>query len=282
VVPATSKYVLGDYPLPNNIRYSGGVDYNFSPQFRVNALYNYIKQTKMARGHNLNPLVNGVRSDPNFANVIETITDGSLLRHEVFFNGNFNLAPPGPASGRARWNWQRVTGTWSYQWIRARRNTGNPFDVPPTGSLDDEWGYGPADLPYWFSINVNSTQLRNLNVGLTWQANDGYPYSLTTGLDDNGDGILNDRPPGTGVWWLRGTPQSTVSTRIAYTLTPGSAAGTPQAQIRYRVVLFASVNNLTNHANYGGFSGVKTSPFFMQARSVNNPRRVDFGMNLAF
>ena len=117
---------------------------------------------------------------------------------------------------------------------------------------------------------------------MSWQANDGYPYSLTTGLDDNGDGILNDRPPDTGVWWLRATPQSTVSTRIAYTLTPGAAPGTPQPQIRYRVVLFVSVNNLTNHANYGGFSGVRTSPFFMQARSVNNPRRVDFGMNLTF
>ena len=80
--------------------------------------------------------------------------DATLLRHEVFVNGNFNLAPPGPATGRARWNWRRVSGTWSYQWIRARRNSGFNFDVPPTGSLEDEWGKGPGDLPYWFSVNV--------------------------------------------------------------------------------------------------------------------------------
>ena len=145
-------------------------------------------------------------------------------------NGNFNLAPPGPATDRARWNWRRVSGTWSYQWIRARRNSGSPFEVPPTGSLEDEWGHGPGDLPYWFSVNISSTQLRNLNAGVTWQANDGYPYMLTTGRDNNGDGIINDRPAGVGVWSLRGTDQSTVSTRFAYTLTPGAPAGTPQGK----------------------------------------------------
>ena len=282
VVPASNKYILGHYPLPENIRYSAGIDQAFTPQFRVNALYNYVRQTRLARGNNLNPLVNGVRPDPNFANIIETVTDGTLLRHEVYVNGNFNLAPPGPASGRARWNWQRVSGTWSYQWIRARRNAAQAFDAPPTGSLDDEWGNGPGDLPYWLSVNVNSTQMRNLSIGVTWQANDGYPYMFTTGLDDNADGILNDRPAGVGVWSLRGTPQSTVNSRIAYTLTPGAAPGAPQGSIRYRMVMFMNVNNLTNRANYSGFSGVKSSPFFMQPRSVNNPRRIDFGMNVNF
>jgi len=105
---------------------------------------------------------------------------------------------------------------------------------------------------------------------------------LTTGRDDNGDGIINDRPAGVGLWALRGTPQSTISSRFAYTLTPGAPAGTPQGSIRYRMVMFMNVNNVTNRANYSGFSGVMTSPFFEQARSVNNPRRVDFGMNVNF
>ena len=282
IVPATNKYVLGDFPLPENVRYSAGIDQNFSPQFRVNALYNYIRQTKLARGRNLNPLVNGVRADPNFANIVETVADATLLRHELYVNANFSLAPPGPATNRNRWNWRRVAGTGSYQWIRARRNAAGPFDVPPTGNMQDEWGYGPGDLPFWGSFNLNSTQLRNLNVALSWQGNAGYPYMETTGLDDNGDSILNDRPAGVGLWALRGTAQSTFSSRIAYTLTPGKPAGTPNQDIRYRMVLFMNVNNLTNRANYSGFSGTKTSPFFMKPRSVNNPRRIDFGMNVNF
>jgi hypothetical protein len=156
------------------------------------------------------------------------------------------------------------------------------FDVPPTGNIEDDWGYGPGDLPFWGSLNINSTQLRNLNVSLSWQGNSGYPYMETTGVDNNGDGILNDRPAGVGVWTLRGTAQSTVSARIAYSLTPGKPPGTPNQDIRYRMVLFMNVNNLTNRANYSGFSGTMTSPFFLKPRSVNNPRRIDFGANVNF
>jgi hypothetical protein len=282
IIPATNKYMIGDYPLPENVRYSAGINQTISPQLRVNTLYNYIHQRRLARGHNLNPLVDGARPDPNFANVILAVTDGQIRRHELFVNVNASLAPPGPETNRARWNWRRVSMVGSYQWIRARRNAVFAFDVPPSGSLDTEWGNGPGDLPYWVSVNVNSTQLRNLNIGVTWQANDGYPYMMTTGYDDNQDGIINDRPAGVGVWSLRATSQSTINSRIAYTLTPGAPAGTPPASIRYRVALFVNVTNLTNRPNYGGFSGVMTSPFFRQPTTVNNPRRLDFGMNVNF
>ena len=114
------------------------------------------------------------------------------------------------------------------------------------------------------SVNVNSTQFRNLNVGLSWQANDGYPYPLTTGEDNNGDGILNDRPAGTGVWWLRGTPHSTISSRIAY-VTPRRTGRGGARFVRNGGVL--SVNNLTNRSNYGGLARAE-SRHFTTARSV--------------
>src|SRR6185437_8300725 len=119
-------------PLTQNVRYSAGIDQAFSPRFRLNALYNYIRQTKMPRGVNLNPLVNGVRPDPDFANIIQTVTDAMLLRHELYINANFSLATPGPATNRPRWNWRRISGTGSYQMIRARRDAAGPFDVPPS------------------------------------------------------------------------------------------------------------------------------------------------------
>ena len=68
--------------------------------------------------------------------------------------------------------------------------------------------------------------------------------------------------------------------RAAYTLGMGQSI-VPNQQ-RYRVQVYVSVNNLTNHANYGGFSGVMTSPSFMTPTYVTNSRRVDMGMNLNF
>jgi hypothetical protein len=48
------------------------------------------------------------------------------------------------------------------------------------------------------------------------------------------------------------------------------------------ITLNMSVNNLTNRANYTGFSGVMTSQYFRQATSVANPRQVDFSVRFGF
>jgi len=286
ILTPRNTYLLGDYKLNKNLRYSAGIDQRFSPRASVNALYNYYHQDQLPRGNNLNPVVNGVRPDPAFGNIIETVTDAEIIRHEFFLNFNFSLAAPGPAANRATINWRRLAVNGGYSYIRARRNALGPFDVPATGTLDTEWGRGPADNPYRLNVNLTSTQIRNVSINMSLNASDGFPYNQTTGFDNNGDGLLNDRPDGVGIWTLRTTPVWTLSTRVQYTLpigTPTSAQGLgPAAAQRYRMGVYVSVNNLTNHANLTGFSGVMTSPFFMTATNVQNPRKVDMGFNLTF
>ena len=46
--------------------------------------------------------------------------------------------------------------------------------------------------------------------------------------------------------------------------------------------LFANVNNLTNHQNLGGYSGVMTSPFFMRPTLASNLRSVNMGVSINF
>jgi hypothetical protein len=134
------------------------------------------------------------------------------------------------------------------------------------------------------SVGVTSTQLKNLSVNMSLNASDGFPYTETTGFDENHDGLLNDRPAGVGIWTLRTTPVWTLSTRFTYNLPIASNAGQGAAPApqRYRASLYVSINNLTNHANLSGFSGVMTSPFFLTATAVQNPRKVDMGFNIAF
>ena len=57
-----------------------------------------------------------------------------------------------------------------------------PFDVPASGTLDTEWGSGPADNPYRLNVALTSTQLRNLSINLSLNASDGFPYNQTDGL----------------------------------------------------------------------------------------------------
>ena len=161
-----------------------------------------------------------------------------------------------------------------------------PFDVPATGTLDTEWGHGPADNPYRVNVALTSTQFRNLSIeSVAATRRDGYLYNQMTGFDNNQDGLLNDRPAGVGIWMLRTTPVWTLSSRFTYNLpipTPAAQGIAPAAAQRYRASVFVSINNLTNHANLSGFSGVMTSPFFMTPTAVQNPRKVDIGMNISF
>ncbi len=48
------------------------------------------------------------------------------------------------------------------------------------------------------------------------------------------------------------------------------------------ITISASAQNLTNRANYSGFSGVMTSQYFLQATSVSNPRQIDLSIRFNF
>ena len=62
---------------------------------------------------------------------------------------------------------------------------------------------------------------------------------------------------------------------------PGGMGSGPQNK-RYRVEFYGSVQNLTNRANYIGYSGVMTSPFFGVPTNVLNPRKVEVGARFGF
>ncbi|HVG72494.1 MAG TPA: TonB-dependent receptor [Vicinamibacterales bacterium] len=281
---AVNRYLLGDdFHLQQNFRWSAGIDQVISPRVRVNVLYNWIHLQEQPRGLNMNPLVNGVRLDPNYGNVIASVTDSEIKRHEVFVNSTISLAAPSPALSQARFNWRRMNIQAGYSWIRPDNNSDGWFSVPPTGNIEDDWGPGPADQPYRINIVATGTQLRNLTTVLTWIANAGQVYNETTGRDDNGDGIVNDRLPGVGLRSLRGDGQFTMNARLTYAIPLGGAApGAPAAQARYRLNLFANVQNVANRRNYGGYSGVITSDFYLRPTFVQNPRRAEVGMNLNF
>jgi hypothetical protein len=278
---AVNRYLLGDdFHLQENFRWSAGIDQTVSPRLRVNALYNWIHLAEQPRGVNLNPLVNGVRLDPDYGNVIASVTDTELKRHEVSVNTTLSLAAPSPTLTQARFNWRRMNVQAGYSLIRVDNNGDGWFSVPPTGNIDDDWGPGPADSPYRFNIVATGTQLRNLTTVLSWIASAGQTYTETTGFDDNGDGIVNDRPAGVGLRSLRGDAQFTMNARLTYAFVLGGAgAGGPA---RYRLNLFANVTNVTNRRNYGGYSGVITSDFYRRPTFVQNPRRAEVGMNLTF
>jgi hypothetical protein len=154
---------------------------------------------------------------------------------------------------------------------------------------------------------INTEPVKDLSVSLQFRAQSGSPYNITTGRDDNGDGMFNDRPAGvprnsawtTGQWDIGGR----VSYAVGFGKRAPAAGGGPQGMVvmiggggggpmggfgggasdkRYQVNFYLSGSNLTNHYNYVGFSGVQTSPFFGQATNVLNPRKLELGVRFGF
>jgi hypothetical protein len=131
------------------------------------------------------------------------------------------------------------------------------------------------------------------------------PYNITTGRDDNGDTVSNDRPGGIARNSARGSAQIDLGLRVSWSAGFGGVAAPPAGpQIRivrgdnadplggisgsdaqnkkYGIELYAQAYNALNHFNALNYSGVLTSPFYGQATSAAPPRRVEIGSRLTF
>jgi hypothetical protein len=303
IIRATNRYQLAsEYVLPRNLSLVAAVSQQVLPRFNVNASFTHRRSTHVARGRNLNAPQNGARPDPNFLNVIETVSDAESRGHSLSVGGNVNIAPPGPATAAPRFNWKRMNVGVFYSFNRNRNNSDGVFSVPASGTLDTEWGPAQGSRDHSVNFNLNSNQIKNLNLGVSMSASSGNAYNITTGFDENGDLFFNDRPLGFGRNSAR-TPYWTQNwtARMSYSFLFGKPAANQQPGImfqggiggitavaappptgRYRLSINVFATNLTNRSNYGGFSGVLTSPFYGLPTSSGEPRRIQVSLGFGF
>ena len=130
-----------------------------------------------------------------------------------------------------------------------------------------------------------------LLAGLQVRASSGSPYNVTTGFDDNQDGVLNDRPAGLGRNSGRGEGLFDLGVRLAWSRGFGHRNGRdrpPDGPLplptipRWRLEISVSATNATNAVNRMGYNGVMTSPFFGQASAALPARRIDVGARIGF
>lgn len=300
VAAPVSRYVLGeDVVLPRTTRVSLGVDRRFKV-IQANATYAYQRGGAVARGVNLNAPVSGVRPDVRFGNVIEVVSDASSRLNQLQTNISINQGALFPQNKSApRISFKRVTWFINYTLSKVRNNTDGAFTVAPTGDLEQEWGPANNDIRHRFNVQFNNQIVKNLGIGLGFNVNSASPYTIRTGFDDNGDLIFNDRPVGVARNTERGSDAFNLNMNLNYRWQFGKPVTGPggvgvifnggavdirqvEAPGRYSVGFFMFANNLTNHANYVGYSGVMTSPFFRQATAVQGTRRVQAGLQFLF
>jgi len=294
MTPPTNRYLLSDgLVLPENLSLNAGVDRQLSSALRVSATYTHRRGTRALRGRNLNAPVAGVRPDAQFSNVVEVLDDAEARTNMLGVHASF-----------VKLNWRQTFFSANYTLMSSRSNTTGAFSLPQSAEdLAAEWGQA-APL-HRVSGSFSMQPIRNLGVSVNASGQSGAPYNITTGFDTNGDGVFNDRPSGTGRNTARAAAQWDLGMRVSYAIGFGTrpasgggggggtmvVMGSPGAMggfgggandKRFRVEFYASAQNVTNRRNYIGYSGVQSSPFYLQPTNVRNPRKVELGMRFGF
>ena len=205
-----------------------GVDHAFSPRFRLNATYRYVRGEGLLRGLNLNAPIDGIRPSPQFGNVIQVVGDGEMRQHVWNFGGQTN---PPQEQGRtaARWNFKRFNFFGNYSLAWSENNSDGPFSVPATGDLDLEWGNAFSHAKHRFQGGFLSQAYRDLGIQVNINGHLGTAYGIQTGLDNNGDLIFNDRPAGVARNTLLTDPTWTLNMFANYAFTFGPSLQLPRA-----------------------------------------------------
>jgi len=270
----TNRYLWsGDLTLPNSHRLTVGADRVLIPDMRLNVSYTWARGLDLLRGRNLNAPVGGVRPDPGFANVVQLVSDAESRQHSVNVGWNY-----------VKLNWKRAFFSANYTWTRSTANSTGAFALPANGdNLATEWG--PTRATHVANASASVMLIEGLNLNLSATASSGAPYNITTGQDNNRDGVFNDRPSGVSRNSATMAAHWDLNGRLGYTLRFGPRlpnATAPNAPGRMLVNVALVFQNLLNRRNYTGYSGVMTSPFFMQPTNVADPRRMQISVRFGF
>ena len=259
----------------------------------------------LLRTHNINaPLPGAGRPDPVAGNILQIeSTANSSLRS---WNIGFGPAPsPKMMSSRLFW-------FFNYSLSKSIDDTNGVLDPASNNfNLRADRGPGLNDTRHRVASLMNLSLWKGFQLGSFFHANSAPPYNITTGVDNNRDTMINDRPPGVGrnsarasaLWdldsklsWTRGfgvarSETGQMNVRIIAISPDGGGGGVPdlpggraagQQNPLVRLQIYAQAYNLFNHPNLMNFVGVETSPLFGRPTLALAGRRLELGLRVSF
>ena len=233
--------------------------------------YQWFRTTHGLRSRNVNaPLaVGGSRPDPAFLNVDQIESSGIRRGQAMNITLNGRVAH---VKTIARYTLSKVTDDGS-----------SAFSLPADNyDLARELGRAEFDRRHRFSLmGVREWQDGAWHLAPVLVVTSGAPYDITTGFDDNGDTVANDRPVGVGRNTGRGPSFAQLDLRVTRVLRAAGPLnrGDRQPQtLELKLDLF----NVSNRTNFETFVGVQTSSFFGRANAAKQARTVQLSATYRF
>jgi hypothetical protein len=233
--------------------------------------------------------VTGVRPNPAFLRITQYQTTGNSWYNGLLI-GLERRSGRGPSFG--------VSYTLSKQ-IRDVEDFG--FTAQDNFNRAAEKGPASNDRRHQLVANVFYALPWGLQIGMLTQARSGLPFNVTTGIDNNRDTNINDRPD---LADPNGDPTLASTYDANFTGRSGNLPRNYARGPRYfethlrlskmiqlsaikldRLELFVEALNLTNYVNLAGPQGNLRSSAFGRSTEVNSdssPRQVELGFRLDF
>jgi hypothetical protein len=254
--------------IPYTVQYSAGIERQITPKSTLSATYVGSRGIKLFRSIDANaplPPLFGPRPDPNLGQDRQIQSDGYQKSNalELTFRGS-------PT--------KFLTGQVQYTFSKTYNNTSG-VTFFPANSYDPsaDWALSDNDRRHKFDL-LGSAQVRRLFVlGVALSLYAGKPVNVTTGRDDNHDGITNDRLPGVARNTMPGPGLINLDLSVAHDFVVSKAPDHAKT-----FTLSLNSFNVLNHPNYVTYVGVMASPSFGRPVQAQPPRRLQMDMQFKF
>ena len=306
VVPPINKYLLADdLQMARNVRVSAGVDYALNPFSRLGVTYAHISGTGLLRGINLNAPVDGIRPDPDARQPGRGARRRARRgRTRSTRSSQISLTPPSMGPPKERWNWKRTNFGLNYTLgqigERHRRRRSRCRRPAASRRSGDRRRTTSATASARSSAPTGSAVQRQPEPELRQRLAVHDPHRLRRQRRSDLQRPSGRRRPQLGARRRRVHAQRIL--RLQHSDRPEEARADAAGHLRhrqrratstcrrcqadalprFRMGIVVNAQNLTNRANYVGYSGTLSSPLFGQPTAVQGMRRIDVGLNFNF
>jgi hypothetical protein len=287
MIPSGRIQASPDLQMPRVHQASLSYDRQLTQNIVLQTSYQMLRGSNLMRSRNINAPVDGVRPNSAFGDITQFESTGKSSSDRLTVGTRVRL--PLKNQQMAMFN---VNYTFGHEKNHADGATSLPSD---SLNPDVDWGPSRQDVRHRLQVQAQAPILFGVRGNVNLNIASGVPYNMTTGRDDNDDGVFNDRPEGVSRNSLRGdttwglnlnlsrrfalSSVSTVTPAAQRFGGPGGRGGNGQGK---SMELFIQAQNVLNHVTHTGYTGNLSSPFFGLATSVGQPRDVNVGVRFNF
>lgn len=268
-----------------------GMERQLNKNASLRVLYKFQKGVYQFRSRDTNAPIDFIRPNPDFGRIVQVESSGFFAQNSLNVELNGRLT-------------KTLSFAANYTLAKIVSDNDGIFSLPSDNyDLRLDRSVSSFDQRHRLYASAYWRIRKDLRFSTIFSAASPLPYTITTGFDNNGDTIFNDRPFGVERNGERGAWQRQVDMSLGWTIglfsrkddqtgKPGMIVVTSDeaasgdfgidTKHKYSLKFSVTARNVFNQTNFTGYAGVQTSPFFGTPIAADNPRRIEFGMRFSF